>query len=58
MAPNGFWEIEGEPYTTAPGVFVSLVPVANWWAHKPLGAHCSAIWPCGFQIALNGWSGR
>ena len=19
MAPNGFWEIEGEPYTTAPG---------------------------------------
>ena len=45
LAPNGFWEIDGEPYTTAPGSNVSLVPFADRRRpHQSLGAHLR----CGF----------
>ena len=45
MAPNGFWDIEGEPYTTAPGFEVPLVPFAYCRrTHESLGTHRASIW--------------
>ena len=50
MAPNGAWEIEGEPYTTAPWLRLSLVPIADRRRpHEPLGTHRTALRARGFQ---------
>ena len=59
MAPNGAWEIEGEPYTTAPGSdfrwFRSRIEGGrtNHWGRIAL-----RFAPGGFQVPVNRWHGR
>jgi len=44
MAPNGAWEIEGEPYVSALGFDLPLVPLASRRRpHQPLGQSGAAL---------------
>ena len=51
IAPNGAWEIEGEPYTSAPGSTISLVPFTHCGRpHQSLGTHRSPLRSGRFQV--------
>ncbi len=51
LAPNGAWDIDGEPYISAPGVEFPVVSLAHRWrAYQSLGAHRTAIVSGGFQV--------
>ena len=53
LAPNGAWEIDGEPYFRTRFYF-PLVSLANcWWPHQSLGPDRVASCARGFQIAIH-----
>ena len=59
LAPNGSWEIDGEPYTVAPGLALPLVPLAHCWrTHQSLGPHRAAFCSGRFQGPLKRRHGR
>ena len=52
-APNGYWNIEGEPYTVAPKAANSLVPIPHHRRpHEPLRPHHTALRRLRFQAVL------
>ncbi len=59
LAPNGFWEIEGEPYTYRSWLDLSLVSLAHRrWPHQSLRAHLAAHVGRRHEGPLQGWPGR
>ena len=58
LAPNGFWEIEGEPYTSRSGLELSLVPLAHRrWPNESLWTHLPAHVGRGHEGSLQRWPG-
>ena len=58
LAPNGFWEIEGEPYTVAPGrAFAGFVPASSADA-QITGEGSRCVRSRGFQsrVPLTAWA--
>ena len=58
-ASLGGWDLEGEPFTTAPGTQLHVVAQAHARrAHQPLGPHLPALRPLGLQGAgaATGWA--
>ena len=56
-APNGYWDIAGEPYTVAPGQPVQVVPLAHRGrTHQPLRPHLAALLRLRFQARRTAWA--
>ena len=58
LAPNGFWEIDGEPYTSAPGSkFRWFRSRYRGRTNQPLGADRIALRPVDFKVrSKTGWA--